>query len=251
MKAISFIAAFLMAIVFDIGSHALADECVKVSLLYNERTPYLITSGDRVTGLTADPVAKAFEKAGIHYQWVSTPAKRQILILQENCGCDCGVGWFKNPDREKFALFSTTIYKDEPQVAIVRKDDMRIKDASTLGEVLDDKQLRLLIKDGYSYGALLDEIIEKGTPTIIKTTAENVNMISMIKNHRGDYFILAPEEAESLVKEAGFKMSDFRLVAFSDMPPGNVRYLMCSKKVGGNTLKIISEALSGIVQLSN
>lgn len=240
---------FLIAIGLGFGSSLTAEECTKINLHYNERPPYQVKSGDKLTGLTADPVTKALEKAGIQFQWISTPAKRQTMLIQEDNGCDCGVGWFKNPDREKFALFTVPIYKDKPQVAIVRNDDKRIKDGSTLSETFANKELSLLVKDGYSYGADLDQKIAKGAPTVIKTAVENVLMISMLKKKRGDYYILAPEEAESLVKASGLKMSDFRLVTFTDMPQGNERYLMCSKKTGESVIKKISAALSGIVHV--
>lgn len=246
----TFTTALLMTLVFSFSSWSFADECTKVTIHYNERPPYLKTTGTQVTGITADPVAKALKKAGIPFEWMSTPAKRQTYLFQENSGCDCGVGWFKNPDREKFAFFTAAIYKDKPQVAIVRSNDMRLKNGTTLDAAFANKELRLLVKDGYSYGAALDEKIAKGNPTLIKTIVESVMMINMLKKERGDYYILAPEEAESLVTSAGLKMNEFRLVSFSDMPPGNERYLMCSKKVGENIIKKISAALSGIVHVS-
>lgn len=249
MKKIIGVVFFFIAIGLSFGSFSTADECVKINLHYNERPPYQVPSGGNVTGLTADPVTKAFEKAGVPFQWVSTPSKRQIKLIQQDRECDCGVGWFKNPDREKFALFTIPLYKDNPQVAIVRNDDERIKDGSTLGEAFANKALRLLVKDGYSYGAEIDKKIADGAPPTIKTTVENTIMINMLKQNRGDYYIIAPEEAESLVKASGFKMSDFRFVTFSDMPPGNERYLMCSKKVGESMIKKISAALSEIVHM--
>ncbi len=241
---------FVIALVISFRSWSFSDECTKVTIHYNERPPYQITSGNQVTGITIDPIAKAFQKTGIPFQWTVTPSKRQMVLFEANIGCDCGVGWFKNPDREKFALFTTVIYKDKPQVAIVRSNDMRLKNGTTIDAAFANKELHLLVKDGYSYGASLDEKIAKGNPPLIKTTVENVNMIYMLKNERADYYILAPEEAESLVTSAGLKMNEFRLVSFSDMPPGNERYLMCSKNVGENIIKKISAALSEIVHVS-
>lgn len=249
MKKIAFIMVMAAGFVFPFISNVFSEECAKISLHYNERPPYAVKTGATAKGITADPAAKAFEKAGIPFEWIATPAKRQTLIFQENTGCDCGVGWFKNPEREKFALFSAPIFKDKPQVAIVRKDEARIKDGSKLDEVLTDKSVILLVKDGYSYGAALDEKISKHGANVQKTTGENINMIKMIAAKHADYFILAPEEAESLVQAAGLNMADFKLVTFSDMPEGNLRYIMCSKKVGEAVIKKLNAALGEVAPI--
>jgi len=238
-------AASIMILVSFV-SVSVAEECAKINLHYNERPPYLVPHGNSVTGLTADPAAKAFEKAGISFQWQATPAKRQTATFQENTGCDCGVGWFKNSEREKFAFFTSPIYKDKPQVAIVRSDETRIKDGSKLEDVLSNKDIKLLVKDGYSYGAVLDEKITKFGKSLQKTTAENINMIKMVAVKHVDYFILAPEEADSLVTAAGFKMAEFKLINFSDMPEGNYRYIMCSKKVGEAAINKLNAALAEV-----
>lgn len=246
MKKKGFMMLIASGFVLSFFSNALSEECAKVNLHYNERPPYAVSSGASVTGITADPSAKAFQKAGITFEWQATPAKRQTATFQENSGCDCGVGWFKNPDREKFALFTSPIYRDKPQVAIVRKDEARIKDGSKLDEVLADKSVSLLVKDGYSYGAALDEKIAKHGTNVQKTTSENINMIKMIDAKHADYFILAPEEAESLVQAAGLNMANFKLINFSDMPEGNLRYIMCSKKVGEAVINKLNAALGEI-----
>lgn len=246
MKKIRLAASLSIMVFASFVSVSLAEECAKINLHYNERPPYLVSSGGVVTGLTADPSAKAFEKAGIAFQWQATPSKRQTATFQENSGCDCGVGWFKNPEREQFALFTAPIFKDKPQVAIVRSDEARIKDGAKFEDVLSNKDFKLLVKDGYSYGPVLDEKITKFGKNVQKTTAENLNMIKMVAAKHVDYFILAPEEAESLVAAAGLKMTEFKLVSFSDMPEGNFRYIMCSKKVGESVIKKLNSALAEV-----
>ena len=67
-----------------------------ITLHYNERPPYLVTTETGVGGLTGDPTTLVFEKSNIPFQWEQTPSKRQIYILQQNSGRDCLVGWFKN-----------------------------------------------------------------------------------------------------------------------------------------------------------
>ena len=78
-----------------------------ITLHYNERPPYLVTTEDGVGGLTGAPTTQVFAASGIPYNWEQTPSKRQIYLLQQNEGRDCLVGWFKNAEREGFALHIT------------------------------------------------------------------------------------------------------------------------------------------------
>src|SRR5207237_1398275 len=90
-----------------------------ITLYYNERPPYLVTSIDHsVSGLTATPAADAFRSAGIPFEWSKLPTNRQMAALKESKGAECAVGWFKNADREGCARFTRAIYRDRPTVAL-------------------------------------------------------------------------------------------------------------------------------------
>lgn len=243
MRISSYFSAVMVVMVFGASAQPRAEECTKITLHYHERPPYAITTEGGTSGITADPAATAFQKAGIPFEWALTPSKRQILIFQENNGCDCGIGWFKNSEREQYARFTAPIYKDKPLVAIARSNDRRIKDGSRIEDAFANRELSLLVKDGYSYGPELDEKIMKLAGNVKKTASENVNMIKMIKRQHADYFILAPEEAKSLIHALNFKLTDFRLITFVDMPEGNERHVMCSQKVGNDIIRKLDAAI--------
>ncbi len=204
---------------------------MKISVHYNERPPYLQTTFDGAEGLTASPANLAFTKAGIPYEWLKTPSKRQMRLIEVNRGCDCLVGWFKNPEREKFAKYTRYIYQDKPQIAIARADNERLKSGMTVDKLFSDPVLVLKVKSGYSYGRFLDEKIAKYKPAIDTTTVENGTMLRIIHSKRADYFFVAPEEANELIKTSGLPKKDFKYVTFSNMPAGEKRYILCSEKV--------------------
>jgi uncharacterized protein (TIGR02285 family) len=218
-------------------------------LLYHERPPYAETAGTVVKGLTASPSANAFDKAGIPFKWALTPSKRELQAIQDNQGCDCSVGWFKNPDREKFALFTSALYRDQPQVAIALANNDKIKSGGTVAQTLTNANLILGVKDGYSYGRFLDAQIAANNPKKDVTTAENTNMLEKIHKGYNDYFFIAPEEADDLIKVSGFPKEDFKYVTFTDMPNGELRYLICSKRVGTDIVDKLNQALSTIVTI--
>lgn len=125
-----------------------------ISLHYNERPPYLVSGADgQATGLTAEPAAAAFRRAGIPYAWVQTPALRQLKLLRENTGRDCLVGWFKTAERERYARYTLPTYRDRRIIALTGAGNSRLAEGGRLDAWLADPELTLLVKDGYSYGA--------------------------------------------------------------------------------------------------
>lgn len=228
----------------------LADKaCSSINLLYHERTPYAETVGQAVKGLTASPASSAFEKAGIPFKWVLTPSKRQLLFIQENHGCDCSIGWFKNTEREKFVQYTSAIYKDQPQIAIARADNDKIKSGEIVADSFSNANLILGIKDGYSYGKFLDEQIATLKPRTDVTTAENSNMLEKVYRGRNDYFFIAPEEADNLILISGFPREDFKYITFTDMPDGEQRYIICSKRVGYEIINKLNQAIATFIAL--
>lgn len=224
------------------------EESGLITVHYNERPPYLVTTADGVTGLTGNPATVAFEQSNIPFRWQQTPSKRQIYILQQNRSRDCLVGWFKNQEREKFAKYTLPIYQDRPQIALARTDNVKINSVSAVDEIFSDPQLTLLVKDGYSYGDFLDRKITQHNPTRTITTDENSGMLQMVHAGRADYFLIAPEEAAGLIQLSEFPPGDFKVVHFSDIPSGEKRYILCSLQVEDAIISQLNEAIRQYVQ---
>lgn len=222
-----------------------AQENQFITLHYNERAPYLQTlENGEIAGLTATPAEQALRHAGIAFKWAKTPSNRQVQILERNEGRDCMVGWFKNPQRELIGNFSLPLYQDKPTIGLALFSNINIDSGSTLEQVLQNRDLRLLIKDGYSYGEHIDGLIHRLDPRRIKTTVENINMLRMVALDRADYFFIAEEEAQGLIQQSEFDPGDFKYIHFSDSPEGGQRYLWCSKQVSQHSLDKINQAIT-------
>jgi polar amino acid transport system substrate-binding protein len=218
-----------------------------ITLHYNERPPYLVTSDKGVHGLTGDPATIVFERSNIPFRWRQTPSKRQIYILQKNEGRDCIVGWFKNKEREKFARYTLPIYQDKPQIVLARADNNKIPAESTVEGLFTNAQLNLLVKDGYSYGDFLDGKIAEYNPVKTVTTGENREMLKMVFSGHADYFLIAPEEANGLIESSGFNLHDFKFTHFSDISSGEKRYILCSKQVEESTIDQLNATIQQYV----
>ena len=214
-----------------------------ITVHYHERTPYYVTTPYGVAGLCADPVAAAFKITGIPMKWEKTPPKRQLVLIEKNQSKDCIIGWFKTDEREAVGRFSVPLYQDKPMIAVTRAGVADIKSEILIERFLCDSKFTLLVKDGYSYGAYIDEKIEKWKPKLETTTGDNMDMLHMIEAGRADYFFITQEEADDLIRASGYPVDAFRYIRFSDMPPGNERYLICSKQVPEEVMQVINDAL--------
>lgn len=213
-----------------------------LALMYYDRPPYMIDDGDgKVEGLTAAASLQAVNEAKLDYGWHKFAAKRILELVRENAILGCGVGWFKTPERERFAKFSRPVYRDKPQLAVAPKKFM-LPAETPLTKLLSNPATRILVKEGFSYGAL-DPLLDKYKPTVITTSGEVVQLVQMIKANRADITFLPEEEALYLLEQAGFRAADFNLIKFPDMPAGETRHFMCSKKVPDSVMQKLNDAI--------
>lgn len=216
-----------------------------LQIFYEERRPYASkTDANTVEGLTASPVANALNNAGIPFEWKKMPFKRQLVTIRANKRRVCGIGWFKKPEREEFARYSTPIYQDKPTVVLSRNGDDAVSRHSDINSLFSDNSITLLVKDSFSYGAFLDEHIEKMQPKKLTVISSSTGeMLQMLLSGRGDYFLVAEEEATDFFQKKEFSASQFAFHRFPEMPRGNNRYLACSFLVQPEIIEAINVQL--------
>jgi polar amino acid transport system substrate-binding protein len=215
----------------------------RITIHYHERNPYYITRGNSVGGIIGDRINFIFNQAEIPLAWQKSPARRQLDIIKKNDRREGAAGWFKTPERETFAKFSRAIYQDRPAIALSRADQEMIQSGGTLADTLSNRRLLLLIKDGYSYGPFIDRQLEQFNPRRKVTSADNLGMLKMIDSHRADYFFISEEEAEVLLTHSGLPVPDFKTITFTDMPEGNYRYILFSRRVEAWTIDRLNEVI--------
>ncbi len=216
-----------------------------LQLWYLERSPYYVTEADgSVSGIVASPVEAAMNAAGIDRQWKQSPGARQLAEVERGTAFACGVGWFRNPKREAFARFSKPVYRDKPMVALIRADDEKTKAHPTLESLMRDKGLAMGAKNGFSYGGFADGMIEALAPKQVVTSQDHKGMGRMLAKRRFDYLLIAAEEADHVLAQLGPLGEQLTTQELSDFPPGNTRYLMCSKAVPQDLIDRFSQALN-------
>ncbi len=217
-----------------------------LTLHYQERPPYSSTAGDgHVQGLLAAPASRACQKAQLACAWARTPGQRQLALIQAGQGWDCGLGWYRNPEREALGRFSAALYQDRPYMALARRGTPW-EPQRPLPVLLADATLPLLVKEGYSYGALLDGLIAQHAGQVRRTTAESQQMARMIEAGRAAWMIVPPEEAEVLLAEPGPGAGppQLQLHPLPGVPAGQTRHLYCNKAVPEAVIERLNRALA-------
>jgi hypothetical protein len=218
---------------------------VAVQIHYQSRPPYSQEGASGAVGLLADPVAAALQRAGIAFTWVKTPGQRQLSLIQAGRGAHCGLGWFRNAEREALGKFTRPVYQDRPFMALTRRDGGGAPN-QPLASLLGAGGPAVLVKDGYSYGAVLDALIAQQPSAVRRTSAESVQMALMIDAGRAAWMIVAPEEAEVLLQQMPEVARRLQLVAVAGMPDGNTRHLYCSQAVSDALITQINRALDDV-----
>jgi polar amino acid transport system substrate-binding protein len=216
-------------------------------IYYHQRAPYSVKQADgSVKGITADIVTQAMSVAGVAYRWEELPSARQMEVLKRDEGKACGLGWFKRPEREEFAKFSTAIYHDLPTIVVAREKDQRFAGTPNIDRLFADKTLTLLTKTGYSYGGIIDKKIAEQKPKVRADASDNRIMLGMVSRERVDYMIMAEEEAKDMLSQADFAAAGLAIFHLADPPAGEYRYLMCSKSVPDDVIERINQAITPV-----
>lgn len=234
----------------SVSTLSMAAEREALTLYYIERPPFTATMPDgTITGLTANVAAQALRKAGFPYQWQLLPFRRQLLMLETNHERACAVGLFKTPDRARIARYSLPLYRDRYQVAIARRDDARIPDRISAKVLLANHAIKLLLKDGFSYGPIFDGLIASSKPQTVHTFDEVIDLLQLIQLGGADYTFLPVEEATLLLTSGKYR--NLRQIALTDAPAGEQRHLMCSKRIPQRDIDAMNQAIRAVTSAEN
>ncbi len=210
----------------------------EVELHYHERPPYYQSANQGPQGLVIAPLRQALRVSGLPHRFVSTPAMRQLQLIEQGQALVCGVGWFFNTERAGKGQFSKPIYRDRPLAMLVRVQ-LGWSQPRSMAEAIGDADARLLLKTGYSYGPQFDALLKSRSTAPASITGEMSTLVRMLVHDRADWTPMAPEEAEHEFND----IAGLRLLPFSDAAAGNLRHLYCNKAVPAAWLQRLDAAI--------
>ncbi|HTD03150.1 substrate-binding periplasmic protein [Undibacterium sp.] len=231
---------FLLCACLHLGTALAEDE---LAVYFEDRAPFSSMDAEgQVAGLVATPAENAFRLAGVPHDWVMVPYKRQLMQLQQNAEPACGIGFFKTPERERLAKFTSAVYRDG-QTVILANQGFHPKEKSKLAEVMVTRDVRVLRKDASTYGPFIDDAMDKARPKVVSTTAELKNMALMIAAGRADFMLITREEAQQLIDASGDAGKRLHIIQVADMPLGQTRHIMCSSQVPDAVIERLNKAI--------
>lgn len=216
-------------------------------MVYADRPPYYLSlEGGEIGGVVGGPIAKALDAAGIRTEWVWQRFHRQLVTIKRGKPPVCSPGWFKTHARESFAVFSDPVHRDEPQVIVIDAADIDLFPHKTLASLISDPNLRLGTKRGYSYGPYADSLIVRYNPPIDRTGRDIGSLIDLMQEDLFDYTMMAGEEFALFADERAKVGRPIHALSFPDVPPGNRRYLMCSRNIDPAVLEKFNAAFASL-----
>lgn len=216
-----------------------------VQVLYSERPPYLLPAAEGgPSGLTGTPATRAFKQAGITVRWLNLPTNRQLLIIRDSKLPSCAIGWFRTPERDNYAKFSRALYHDK-EWTVLASSTLAEQGPGSLQELMQRKDVRILVKDNYSYGSELTKILARANPVIAVSTAPTGKMVQSISKGAADMMFISEEEGSYIMEHHPPEQTrHLRLLHFKDLPHGGERYLMCNKAMPDAYIERLNSALA-------
>lgn len=237
-------ALWLAVSLFVVPGHALW--AANLTLYYYQRPPFMATGTSGPTGYLIERTERVLKKAGISYTWKLSSVNRIFIDLKAGAPGVCAPGWYTSPERRKFANFTKSIYHDLPLVGLVRSDSP-IAENNTAAALLTQPQIVVLRKQSVVYGAYLDALLDKmPAANVLKTSTDFPNSVRMIVAKRIDMAIVAQEEIDIFIKNAGLDKKDFKIIYFSDEPALGYRHILCSTAVDPELVTRMDKAIEAL-----
>ncbi len=234
---------FLLLLLLSVAASAAAAEPLTVS--YFERPPYYYTTENgAAAGILLDRTRQVMRKAGLDIRLVTMAPYRILYVLQHATVPHCSVGWFKNEERELYAKFSKPIYRNQSLVVLTSKVQRgKFSSQETLRELFADRSLTMARMAEFSYGEVVDKLLGELSPNSIFLTGEQSTLLQAIAENKATYMLVAPEEVGMLTRLIGLPVEDFVSIKLTDLPSGNLRYLMCNQAVPDETLQQLNRSI--------
>jgi uncharacterized protein (TIGR02285 family) len=211
-----------------------------LKIYYIEKPPYYYSEDGQPRGFLLERSQAILQTAGIAYRLESRPNKRIQHELQQGDRAACSIGWFKTAERQAWAWFSAPIHRDAPmQVLTTAPLLQRVGGYADLTALLAS-DLRLGLTDGFSYGAL-DQALQAGKPLQIASTP--MQLVHMLAAGRIDYTLIDAQELPFIPGMQDLHDAQLHKISLPGIPEGELRYLMCSRKVDKALLERVEAAI--------
>jgi uncharacterized protein (TIGR02285 family) len=219
-------------------------------MAFRDKPPYSYVENGIQRGFLLERTQRILDYAGIKASFVDLPPKRIFREIENNTEAICSFGWYKIPEREKYAKFSPPIHQDRPHVVLASaRAAAGISQHGSLKTLLADAELRLAVVDGVSYGPELDEMIGHFAGTLDRSLISPIQVARKLALDRADFMFIDQEDLEYLMSShPGLRSAGLVRFDYPDLPPGLKRYILCSRQVSDRTMARIGRAVTRVLR---
>lgn len=215
-----------------------------VRLYYESRVPFMVRQNDELHGSEGAPATEAFRKAGIAFTLTEAPVARQVAAIASNLEPACAIGLYKTAEREKIGKYTSPIFLSQTQDIVLRSDSEKMRNMDSLAKLLGDSSMRVVLRNGYSYGANMDALLENASASIMRPPQNSEGRMRLVLEGMADAAMFTADEAEYLIQTLGIEGKPLVIRHFNDSPPGQARYLLCSKLVDDELIRKLNDAIA-------
>lgn len=217
-----------------------------IAMVFREKPPYSYLRNGAPAGFLYERTRKILDLAGLPASFSVMPPKRIFLEIQGDARPICSFGWYKIPEREKYARFSQPIHQDRPHVILAGpRSFAAVARHQTLNSLLGDASLSLAVVDGVSYGPEIDGLIARFPGQVDRSLVSPLQVAGMVSMQRADFMFIDQDDLDHLLaNSAEFKANGLQRIDHPDAPAGLKRYILCSQRVGAATMTRIDQAIA-------
>lgn len=214
-------------------------------MVFRDKPPYSYVENGTQKGFLLERTRRILQAAGLRAEFQDMPPKRIFQELQANQERICSFGWYKIPERERFASFTLPIHQDRPHVVLFGPRMADSPRFASLAELMAAGALTLAVADGVSYGPELDRLIAAFPGKVDRGLVSPLQVAKKLASRRADFMFIDQEDYEYLLAtDAGFRAEALKRVEFPDLPPGLKRYILCTRQVDESTIARMNAAIA-------
>ena len=229
-----------LSLILSTASIALASP---ITLYYENRAPFTYLQDGELVGSEGKVASEAFREAGIDFTLSEAPGAREIDMVGKNFEATCAVGIYRTADRDRSGKFTLPISIKQAKVVVIRADNPKINSYTTLSDLLADPTISLVMRNGYSYGTQVDDMLDQAKAHLKRPSESSYGRTKMVLEGMADGALFTPQEADYQIHQFGEAGKLLVSLRFTDSPAGEPSYIYCTKSVDDSMIGKLNDFL--------
>lgn len=202
-----------------------------ILIVYQSHPPFLTIKDGKPSGAGYELTNKIFVKADTNPIWTYMPWVKQRAYGKSSERRVCLTYIMKTKRRARVMKFTDALGDGGAQYVLGKKGNKRLLEASSLDRLMNNPNLVVILKSGFSYGKKIEQLLETGIPTLEITNGNYSSIFDVINAGLSDYTII--DKQVKAVVESNPTLAESLQVYhhITGMPQSSPFYIACSPAV--------------------